>query len=73
MKFKKASAKIVSLVMVVAMMIGVCAPIISAAAPDTKDFDYVSLGASNTNGYGHRGYLPALLAAKGSSLTSAGR
>ena len=23
-----------------------------------KELDYVSLGASNTNGYGHLGYLP---------------
>lgn len=46
----------VSLVMAFAMTIGMCQPALAAGAEDT--LNYVSIGASQTNGYGMRYYLP---------------
>ena len=65
MNFKKIGLKVLSVVLVLSMMVGVFAPVVSASftfdehttSTDTT-IDYVSLGASNTNGYGHVGYLP---------------
>lgn len=66
MKLKKLTKRLLSLLIVAVMLIGVCSPVISAVgslehlhkdiAGDSK-LHYVSLGASNTNGYGHHGYL----------------
>ena len=63
MNIKTMTTKILSLVMVLALLLGSSATTISAVA--AADFsheetviDYVSIGASNTNGYGHLGYLP---------------
>lgn len=66
MNMKKLLKQVLSLLIVAVMLVGVCAPVISAAgsiehlhkdnAGDGK-LHYVSLGASNTNGYGHHGYL----------------
>ena len=47
----------VSLVMAFAMIIGVCQPALAAGAEDDT-LSYVSIGASQTNGYGMRYYLP---------------
>ena len=61
---RKISTKIVSLVIVLTMLFSMSATTINvyATMDHTKSvdsiFDYVSLGASNTNGYGHDGYLP---------------
>ena len=55
MNLKKVSAKVLSVVMALAMMLAVCAPAILAATEDTegkKELNYVSLGDSMTNGYG---------------------
>lgn len=66
MNLKKLFKTLLSLLMVCVMLVGVASPVISAAgyiehlhkdvAGDGK-LHYVSLGASNTNGYGHHGYL----------------
>ena len=75
MNLKKVSAKILSVVMALAMMLAVCAPAILAATEETegkKELNYVSLGDSMTNGLGHDGYwnngyleeAPATYAAK---------
>ena len=48
-----------SMTLVICMIIGFC-PVAAFAAGSEEDvLNYVSLGASNTNGYGHDGYLPA--------------
>ena len=65
MKLRQISFKIASLIMVIAMMFSICATTISAAAlgigedqtVDKETLNYVSLGASNVNGYGMHGYL----------------
>ena len=59
MNLKKVSAKVLSVVMALAMMLAVCAPAILAATEETegkKELNYVSLGDSMTNGLGHDGY-----------------
>ncbi len=61
MNFKKVSVKFLSVVMTLALMLGVCAPFASALAFDNvekNELSYVALGASNTNGFGLMGYLP---------------
>ena len=67
MKITRLSKRVLSLLVVAVMMLGVCAPVVSAIGPIEqlhKDsagegtLHYVSLGASNTNGFGHHGYLP---------------
>ena len=66
MNFKKTFKKLLSLLIVAVMLIGVASPVISAVGPiehlhennaGNEKLHYVSLGASNTNGYGHHGYL----------------
>ena len=48
-----------SMTLTICMIIGFC-PAAAFAAESSEDvLHYVSLGASNTNGYGHDGYLPA--------------
>ena len=63
----KISFKILSSIMAFMLMFGIFAPTVNAAVEmyelaessvEPEIFDYVSIGASNTNGYGHRGYLP---------------
>ncbi|MBE6549330.1 MAG: hypothetical protein E7670_02775, partial [Ruminococcaceae bacterium] len=60
MKNKKISVRILSFVMIVALMIGVCAPMVSAATDDhdhaNGEINYVSIGDSMTNGYCFEGY-----------------
>ena len=63
MKFKKFSVKLLSVVMTLAMMLGVCAPMVAATGDDAHDhtekkdnLNYVSLGDSMSNGYGLPGY-----------------
>ena len=66
MKTKQLFKKVLSLLIVSVMLIGVATPAINATnfiehlhknnAGEGK-LHYVSLGASNTNGYGHHGYL----------------
>lgn len=66
MKTNQLFKKLLSLLLVSVMLVGVAAPAVSATnliellhkdtAGDSK-LHYVSLGASNTNGYGHHGYL----------------
>ena len=65
MKFTRLSKKILSIALTVTMLLSVCAPTITVMAESAesnngnpKKLNYVSLGASNTNGYGHLGYLP---------------
>ena len=64
MSSKQIVTKIISMVMVFAMMLSACATTVCAVAEADFDtgndgiYDYVSIGASNTNGYGHEGYLP---------------
>ena len=66
MKTKKLSMRFIAMLIVAIMMIGVMTPVVHAtniieqlnkenSGDDT--LHYVSLGASNTNGYGHHGYL----------------
>ena len=58
MSLKKFGLKAISVALVVFMLVSVCAPAIMAI-PKTEDKPiYVSLGASNVNGYGMRGYIP---------------
>ena len=61
MNFKKMSVKVLSVVITLTMMLGVCAPFASAVALNNVDekteLSYVALGASNTNGFGLMGYL----------------
>ena len=66
MKTKKLSMRFIAIFIVAVMMIGVMAPIVNATSTlenlsreNSSDdaLHYVSLGASNTNGYGHHGYL----------------
>ncbi|MBQ7387610.1 MAG: hypothetical protein IJW03_05550, partial [Clostridia bacterium] len=64
MNIKKMTMKVLSLVMVLAMLLGICAPTVMAApgkysAPATeenKELNYVSIGDSMANGYGFEGY-----------------
>ena len=61
MNFKKVSAKILSVVMALAMLVGVCAPTIMAVSDDInsaedKTINYVSIGDSMANGYCFEGY-----------------
>ena len=66
MKLKQISFKLVSMVMVIAMMFGLCATTISATVAGVADakssettkgtLNYVSVGDSMTNGYGFEGY-----------------
>ena len=65
MKLRQISFKLVSMVMVIAMMFGMCATTISATVAATADeqndetkgtLNYVSVGDSMTNGYGFEGY-----------------
>ena len=72
MKLRQIGFKIVSLVMVFAMMFSISATTISAisegidanhstvgnANGENKTLNYVSFGASNVNGFGLEGYLP---------------
>ena len=54
--------KLMSMALALAMVITMIPTTAFAAEVSDADNDgtihYVSLGASNTNGYGHRGYLP---------------
>ena len=63
MNRKKISMKVLAVLMATMMLFGVCTPVIHGLGELDHDHDdkihYVSLGASNTNGYGIRGYLPA--------------
>jgi len=67
MNLKKIGLKVLSVIMVISMMVGVFAPVVSAlkftpdehndVTADKKDkLNYVSLGDSMTNGYGLPGY-----------------
>ena len=68
MKIKAFTKKALAMLVVAVMMIGVLSPVVSALGPiedlikrdghNTDTLHYVSLGASNTNGFGHHGYLP---------------
>lgn len=67
MNLKKLSKRLLSLLIVSVMLVGVAAPIVSAATyidhlhknnAGDGTLHYVSLGGSNTNGYGHAGFLP---------------
>ena len=68
MKIKAFTKKALAMLVVAVMMIGVLAPVVSAIGPienlikheehNNNTLHYVSLGASNTNGFGHHGYLP---------------
>ena len=67
MNFKKMSKQVIAMLIVLVMMFSVAVPAISAAGyidhlhkdeAGDNTLHYVSLGASNTNGYGHDGYLP---------------
>ncbi|MBR5616460.1 MAG: hypothetical protein IKW66_06535, partial [Clostridia bacterium] len=63
MSIKKLGLKALSVILTLTMLLGVCVPLVNAMGHDHDDeskstFNYVSLGASNTNGYGHLGYLP---------------
>lgn len=68
MKIKTFTKKALAMLVVAVMMIGVLAPVVSAIGPienlikheehNNNTLHYVSLGASNTNGFGHHGYLP---------------
>ena len=62
MNFKKMSLKALSVLLAAMMLLSVCAPAIGALGEldhaHNDKIHYVSLGASNTNGYGIRGYLP---------------
>ena len=55
MNFKKTTAKVLSMVMCLALLFTVCAPAVSAAEPK-KELNYVSIGDSMTNGYGFKEY-----------------
>ena len=67
MKLRQISFKLVSLVMVIAILFSVSATTISAATQGTttstettdKELNYVSIGDSMTNGYGFEGYNQA--------------
>ena len=48
---------LLSLLLVFSMMLGFVVIPANAAGTDKTSFNYVSLGASNTNGYGMRGYI----------------
>lgn len=48
---------LVSLVLCLSMVL--CTPLMAFAAENDNTFNYVALGASNTNGYGMRGYITA--------------
>lgn len=48
-----------SMTLVICMIIGFCPAAAFAVEANEDVLHYVSLGASNTNGYGHDGYLPA--------------
>ncbi|MBO5714904.1 MAG: hypothetical protein J6S23_00735 [Clostridia bacterium] len=68
MRIKTFTKKALAMLLVAVMMIGVTAPVVSAIGPienlikhddhNNDTLHYVSLGASNTNGFGHHGYLP---------------
>lgn len=67
MKLRQFGFKIISLIMVLSMLLGISATMISATVDGAEDhaheyekneINYVSLGASNTNGFGLEGYLP---------------
>ena len=55
MNFKKTTAKVLSMVMCLALLFTVCAPAVSAVEPK-KELNYVSIGDSMTNGYGFKDY-----------------
>ena len=55
MKTTTITRKLFSLVLVLCMVLSYI--IVPANAEETDTFNYVSLGASNTNGYGMRGYI----------------
>jgi hypothetical protein len=65
MKLRHLGFKLLSLVMVFTILFSVSATTISAAAAgvdshaeeEKEELNYVSLGASNVNGYGMHGYL----------------
>ena len=68
MKLRQISFKIISVIMVFSLLFSICATTISAAADNIggvntvnssskETLNYVSLGASNVNGYGMHGYL----------------
>ena len=58
MNLKKFGLKVLSAAIAMVMIMSVCAPAIVAAAAEDDTPKYVSLGASNVNGYGLRGYIP---------------
>ena len=58
MNLKKIGLKVLSTVIAMIMIMSVCAPAIAAVAVEEDTPKYVSLGASNANGYGLRGYIP---------------
>ncbi|MBR2716035.1 MAG: dockerin type I repeat-containing protein [Ruminococcus sp.] len=55
MKTTNIVKKLFSLVLVLCMVLAYV--VVPASAEETNTFNYVSLGASNTNGYGMRGYI----------------
>ena len=62
--FHKAFRSALSLLLAFCLLLGIGAnglviAVDMSTRTDSNVIDYVSLGASNTNGYGHRGYLPA--------------
>ena len=50
--------RLLSMLLVLAMLLTMVPTAIFAVDPEEEELKYVSLGASNTNGYGIRGYLP---------------
>ena len=57
MNTKRMTRTLLSLLLVFSMMLGFVVIPANAAGTDKTSFNYVSLGASNTNGYGMRGYI----------------
>ena len=59
MNFKKMTSKVLAVLMAMMLIVGACAPAVVAVDPGvaTTKPSYVSLGASNVNGYGLRGYI----------------
>ena len=58
---KNMKRRLLSIVLVFAMLLSMVPTALAVEITDGDDdgtINYVSLGASNTNGYGHRGYLP---------------
>ena len=55
MNIRNSTRRLLSIVLAICMMVGFFA--VPTRAAKQAEFHYVSVGASNTNGYGMRGYL----------------